>query len=431
MIQQAHRLERAKRFTLPSFMLSMSTTQAETNLTGAPESVPLPTGEPNAKGHIYIVDALRGFAALVVCLMHYTNSMLPKLTNPITKSLFFWGGQGVTIFFVISGFVIPYVLIRKGYTMSQFGSFIGKRFVRIDPPSYISMVATLIQWLAIDTFFHSSKQWFSGVTATRIMHNMLYTVPFVANSDYWINGVFWTLSVEYQYYFTIALLFPLMMRNKQWLFAISLIICLLPYALRPIIIDHYGVLSDHYFFTQHACVFWMGIFTAFSFARLITLRQYMISLAILTALAAHQVFIRLTHIPTPDYVMPFIYPTIALTTALLIRFVRFRSSVTTFLGTISYSLYLTHGVVGTTLEVVLIKIMPPANDITRILYQAICLICAIIVAYVFYSFVERPFVLLSPGFLKNLSSKINLLKNWQAFEKFKSVFLQLHSLPTF
>ncbi len=349
---------------------------------------------------MYIVDALRGFAALCVCLMHYTNGMLPKLINPITKPLFFWGGQGVTMFFVISGFVIPYVMIQRKFELRNFGSFIGKRFVRIDPPSYISMIMTLMQWWAIDTFFHSPTKAFVNITGHRILHNMIYTVPFVAGRDYWINGVFWTLAVEYQYYFCIALLFPLLIRGGAWLWVLSAVMCLLPYVLRPIILAQYGVLADHLFFTQHACVFWMGVLTAFSFAGRISTRAYLGALAVLTGLAFHQVYVRLTDTSVPDFVTPYFYPTLALAAALLIRFVHLRTTITTFLGAISYSLYLTHGVVGTSLEVILIKLIAPTSDAIRVLHQVICVLSAIGFAYLFYRFVERPFVQLAGRLFK-------------------------------
>jgi peptidoglycan/LPS O-acetylase OafA/YrhL len=351
--------------------------------------------QPTPAPYVKIVDALRGFAALGVCLVHYTEGMLPKLVNPLSFGLFFWGGHGVTMFFAISGFVIPFVLLRRNYTYRDFGKFIGKRFIRIDPPSYISMVFNLMQWAAIDLFFHSPTRYFVNITPERIFYNLTYLVPFVGGQELWINGVFWTLSVEYQYYFVIALILPLLTRNRIWLLSIGVVLCALPYALRPIIVASQGVKFDMYFFTQHAPVFWMGILTAFSLEKRLSLIHYLAALAVLAGVAWHQAFIRYDIEPLPNLIDPVLYALFGLVTALLIRFVSFSSALTTFLGSISYSLYLTHGVVGTSMEVVLLKLMIPASDAMRLLYQVICLLAAIGFAYLFCLKIERPFVKLA------------------------------------
>ena len=355
---------------------------------------------PAPAAHIYIVDALRGFAALSVCFMHLTGGMLPKLVNSLTYPYFKWGGQGVTVFFVISGFVIPYVLIRRKYTLSQFGRFIGKRFVRIDPPSYISMGLTLLQWATIDLLFRSSHRWFVNITGSRLLHNFLYTASFTGDQEIWINKVFWTLAVEYQYYFTIALLFPLLLLNRYWLVAVSALLCLLPYVLRPLIVQRWGSLYDSYFFTQHVPVFWMGVLTAFSFERRLPMSWYLTGLVVLTGLAFHQTLLRYSVGAHPDRVAPFLYPAFAVVTALLIRFVSFKSGLTTFLGAISYSLYLTHNVAGTSTEVVVMKLLAPASDAARVLGQVICLGAVVSFAYLFYRYAEQPFVRLAGQMFK-------------------------------
>ncbi|MFZ3046680.1 MAG: hypothetical protein WA151_12270, partial [Desulfatirhabdiaceae bacterium] len=70
-----------------------------------------PTGISNRLTH---VDALRGLAALAVCLFHLTRykpGFLPEYS--ILKSICQYGYLGVEIFFVISGFIIPLALFRS------------------------------------------------------------------------------------------------------------------------------------------------------------------------------------------------------------------------------------------------------------------------------------------------------------------------------
>ena len=63
-----------------------------------------------------------------------------------------------------------------------------------------------------------------------------------------------------------------------------------------------------------------------------------------------------------------------------------------FLGKISYSLYLVHATVGTTLEFILIKLFPPTSDALKILLTVACLLLTIAASFVFYQLVERPFM---------------------------------------
>jgi peptidoglycan/LPS O-acetylase OafA/YrhL len=58
---------------------------------------------------IVTVDALRGVASLSVAWFHLTQPN-PALAPGIIKSSGAYGWLGVHIFFVISGFVIPYSL---------------------------------------------------------------------------------------------------------------------------------------------------------------------------------------------------------------------------------------------------------------------------------------------------------------------------------
>ena len=53
------------------------------------------------------------------------------------------GLYGVSVFFVISGFVIPYSLYRGGYRLPQYGKFVLKRIIRLDPPYLVTIILIL------------------------------------------------------------------------------------------------------------------------------------------------------------------------------------------------------------------------------------------------------------------------------------------------
>lgn len=54
-----------------------------------------------------VVDALRAVAALWVCLYHFTGGV----------GIGAFGYLGVTVFFVISGFIVPYSMLQGGYAL--------------------------------------------------------------------------------------------------------------------------------------------------------------------------------------------------------------------------------------------------------------------------------------------------------------------------
>ena len=93
------------------------------------------------KRYIKGLDFLRAIAALSVCLYHFSGAALPKVINVYMKPTFSYGWLGVDIFFVISGFIIPYSLLGKNYSVREFGSYIARRIIRINPPAYAAMGA--------------------------------------------------------------------------------------------------------------------------------------------------------------------------------------------------------------------------------------------------------------------------------------------------
>jgi peptidoglycan/LPS O-acetylase OafA/YrhL len=132
--------------------------------TGSPIDTFSPTA-PAEKEHLGVLDFLRGFAALSVVLYHFTfgqhtqgkldgGGVLTKFFWPPLKPLFAWGHLGVEVFFVISGFVIPYSLWNVRYQVRGFFTYMLKRIVRICPPAYMAIILTIGVWLIIDQTKH-------------------------------------------------------------------------------------------------------------------------------------------------------------------------------------------------------------------------------------------------------------------------------------
>src|SRR5215467_12962304 len=80
----------------------------------------LKMGEPTTRsegGRLPTLDALRGLASLAVMWFHFTKHAMPEIGDGALRLTGKYGWLGVQVFFVISGFVIPYSLQRANYSI--------------------------------------------------------------------------------------------------------------------------------------------------------------------------------------------------------------------------------------------------------------------------------------------------------------------------
>lgn len=148
---------------------------------------PTPTGQPRGT-RIVGIDSLRGIAAVLVMLFHYTTRYDERYihTGPLPFAVP-WGHLGVNLFFMISGFVIFMTLART----QRPADFIISRASRLYPAYW---AAVLITWGA-EAVLHaptSAPSWGEAL-ANFLMFHSLFGVPHV-------DGVYWTLEVELLFY---------------------------------------------------------------------------------------------------------------------------------------------------------------------------------------------------------------------------------------
>jgi peptidoglycan/LPS O-acetylase OafA/YrhL len=133
-------------------------------------------------GRIANIDVARGIAALLVLLQHSIEQS--GLHAPWAVNL---GQTGVASFFLVSGFVIPIGLEKSG----SLRRFAANRMLRILPLYY----ACLVAWLVLGR----------SVTPADLYANVLLAQDWVAAPN--VVGVSWTLSVEMVWYAGFAGLF--------------------------------------------------------------------------------------------------------------------------------------------------------------------------------------------------------------------------------
>jgi peptidoglycan/LPS O-acetylase OafA/YrhL len=178
-----------------------------------------PRGSPaDAPGTIGIVEDLRGVASLAVALFHLRLA----LPEGALKSLLGSGWMGVNAFFVISGFVMPLALARADYRISRFPRFVAKRVMRLDPP-YLACIALIV----VLDILSSAAPAFQGAPyrwdGARVSSHLLYLTQILGMA--WLNPVFWTLALEFQYYLALGLLFPVVGRSPTAGFLLVVAAC--------------------------------------------------------------------------------------------------------------------------------------------------------------------------------------------------------------
>ncbi|MDH2425472.1 acyltransferase [Sphaerisporangium sp. TRM90804] len=146
------------------------------------------------------LDALRGVAALVVVFEHSLDALLPEVRGTVSP-WFDFGQYGVLVFFLVSGYVIPISLERRG----DVRGFWITRFFRLYP--LWALAAALGVGFALAGVYtplsdQAEREPWVAALAHLTMLQDLFQVPSVVN-------VFWTLSYEMAFYLLVTAMFLL------------------------------------------------------------------------------------------------------------------------------------------------------------------------------------------------------------------------------
>ena len=171
---------------------------------------PLPTPGA-AAGRIPSLDGLRGIAIALVLLQHGWHS-LPELLAPLAP--FAGNGSlGVSIFFLLSGFLIFSLSVREQERTGEFDwrQFYLRRILRIFPCFYFYLLFVLtLAHLGLLTV--TDRTIFAAETFSLNYHHVWD--PWPVGLDYHVIGHYWTLALEEQFYLTWPLLMFLFVRGR-------------------------------------------------------------------------------------------------------------------------------------------------------------------------------------------------------------------------
>jgi peptidoglycan/LPS O-acetylase OafA/YrhL len=312
--------------------------------------------------HVPVLNSLRAIAALSVCLFHFVTTVTGFISNETVLYLFSFGHYGVQMFFVISGFIIPWSMFSNKYEINNFFVFTAKRLIRLEPPYIISLLLAILH-----TYIRAWGPYYNGVDITptikQIVLHFGYLIPFF-EGERWIRPVYWTLAIEFQYYITIGLLFNFIWSDRWYQRVLIYVLFLLaPLFFKPS------------FLPCHLPVFLLGIILCLYKTNTIKIWEFIIGCsATFLAIVIFSNFATLVFSGFTFFAILFAAD--------------IRSKVGDFLGNISYSLYLFHSLSG------MIVLNYFAHSATTPLFKFVLIVVAVMISIGFsffiYKFIEKP-----------------------------------------
>ena len=185
------------------------------------------------------IEGLRGWLALTVVSSHiavftniYAHGFGPTIVNA--------GPSAVTVFMMISGFVITHLIIER---QEPYGVYLLRRFARIFPLFFVMCAVAfftndilvdalaLAPWASESNFFLATAReivasehqffWSNALAHLLLLHGAISS-NLIPLSPYTFVGPGWSVSLEWQFYLLAPLAVMLATRSVRWLTWVAL-----------------------------------------------------------------------------------------------------------------------------------------------------------------------------------------------------------------
>jgi len=370
----------------------------------------------NLNSKVAFANTLRGFAAIAVVLSHYfctfwfareevtqfTNSpTLSLLTHPTpdyivlmnNTGFFNWAGFGVGLFFLISGFVIPFSL-RKLDAIQ----FLIARFFRIVPTYMVGFSITLLMVFLAGLYFNNPFPY-------KISQILLHSIPGLRDitGTRPIDAIIWTLEIEVKFYVLCALVAPWFKQSSSKVFLIPVALAVMALFVSSQVTDVIDVnlrllkyASGFVLVTQFIIFMFIGVALNFYYQKVIRSEVAMLLVGALFMLFA---FVWHTGMYKSSINVMWIYGFVILAFVFAITYPKIfiGNKVTNFIANISYPLYVVHGVPG----YVLLRVLLDMGVNIELALASACTF-AVTMAFIVHKVIEIP----SQRWGKNISGKI-------------------------
>ena len=168
-----------------------------------------------SRGHITALDGVRGFAAASVFLFHYGGGSHSRLFPVrLLGYVVHFGWFGVSIFFVLSGFLISGILWDSYSKPSWWKRFYARRSLRIFPLYYLALLIAVVVSVIL------GQHW-RNLTPLWVLALYLGDVPIFSQvspalTPYMHLEHFWSLAVEEQFYIVWPFLLALFAASRKY-----------------------------------------------------------------------------------------------------------------------------------------------------------------------------------------------------------------------
>jgi peptidoglycan/LPS O-acetylase OafA/YrhL len=330
------------------------------------------------------IQIMRGIAATMVVLYHFgysNNNFLAAF--PSFGSLFRYGDLGVWMFFVISGFVIPYAMHSTSYRVNEAWPFLFRRIVRLEPAYIVSLfLAFVLAYAAART------PGYRGPPEPSLKDYLLQFVYLAPWFDVpWLDDVAWTLAIEFQFYLFMLLASPLLLSKPAW----------------PKVLLFAAIVATSLIFDDKRALFHYLPSFALGFAVFLF---YIGRIRLVDLLALGVLFVLViafeTAIPTAVAA--------GMSAVFILAPIDRPVPILSFLGTISYSLYLIHTLIGNR---IVNLAMRTSSQSLQLGGFAAAILASVTAAIALWYFVERPSHLRA-RMVKSARSTVRLGRGYQS-----------------
>lgn len=247
------------------------------------------------------------------------------------------------------------------YSIGNFFTFLFKRLLRLEPTYIISIFTALLFIFLRNNFYVSDES--QSVSVNQVLAHFGYLIPFQSTYG-WLNAVYWTLAIEFQFYIFIALIVLVLNLNKAPLRYLVYLLCLLSTFLG----------SDQFL------PFWLPFFL-FGIITYLFKTNQIFKLEFIIVLITTSVLIYFRY-PSAMLVYSFI-PIIG-----IVFFESTKIVILNGIGKFSYSLYLFHSIIGSAFVNVLSHYC--SGGLQKLLIILGGMVISIGSAYLIYLVVEKP-----------------------------------------
>lgn len=342
--------------------------------------------------HLPGLNGLRAIAALSVMWGHtfqsdFGNWGVEGFVLPVVA-------DGVTLFFVISGFLITFLLLneqKQSHSIS-IPKFYMRRVLRIWPIYYLYMIVAVL----VTSTWNNPNIWYYCFFAANI--------PFILTVGIWPIVHYWSIGVEEQFY----LLWPWLVKstrgdNKRLLVA-AIVVCLIWLACKWGLYLTCGTTSFYRFFavTRFDCMMLGAIGAILYFKGNKTFscvfQNRILGLVCFILLLCSQLWAGYMPAPIRPQVIA-VLSLVCILSQLKSPIINLENRVCDFVGKISYGIYVIHPLLVFSLSSLYrnASINLPRGISIALIYSIVTAV-TIIVAWISYRFYETPFLKLKSRF---------------------------------